>query len=112
MKLGRSRSLSRRAWLQSCAVLAGGTGLTAQSIPAQPPTPATRQFDVKAYGATGVRTENATGGLFLEKADEIRKYQFIFDQICAMALRPEETTALLSKLTEEPLWKLRQRGFG
>jgi transcriptional regulator with XRE-family HTH domain len=59
-----------------------------------------------------VFAENATGGLFLEKADEIRKYQFIFDQICAMALRPEETTALLSKLTEEPLWKLRQRGFG
>ena len=55
-----ARSLSRRAWLQSCAALAGGTALTGQSIPAPQPTPATRQFDVKAYGATGVRTQSAT----------------------------------------------------
>ena len=57
--IGRSsRSLSRRTWLQSCAVLAGGAALTGQSTPAPPP--ATRQFDVKAYGATGVRTQSAT----------------------------------------------------
>jgi hypothetical protein len=55
-----ARLLSRRTWLQSCAVLAGGTALTGQSIPAQQPTPATRQFDVKAYGATGIRTQSAT----------------------------------------------------
>src|SRR5687768_3778715 len=54
------RSLSRRAWLQGCAVLAGGTALTGQSISAAQQTPATRQFDVKAYGATGVRTQSAT----------------------------------------------------
>ena len=55
-----ARSLSRRTWLKSCAVLAGGTALNGQSIPAPQPTPATRQFDVKAYGATGVRTQSAT----------------------------------------------------
>jgi hypothetical protein len=55
-----ARSLSRRAWLESCAVLVGGAALPGQSFPAPPPTPATRQFDVKAYGATGVRTQSAT----------------------------------------------------
>jgi polygalacturonase len=59
--IGRSaRSLSRRAWLQSSAVLAAGTALTGRSIFASQSTAATRQFDVKAHGATGVRTENAT----------------------------------------------------
>src|SRR5687767_2775596 len=55
-----ARLLSRRTWLQSCAVLAGGTALTGQSIPGPQPTPPSRQFDVKAYGATGVRTQNTT----------------------------------------------------
>jgi transcriptional regulator with XRE-family HTH domain len=59
-----------------------------------------------------VFAENATGGLFLEKADEIRKYLFIFDQIKAAALPAEDSAALLSKFVEEPLWKLRQRGSG
>src|SRR5262245_759755 len=55
-----ARTLSRRAWLQSCAMLAWGTAVTGQSTSAPQPTPATRQFDVKAYGATGVRTQSAT----------------------------------------------------
>jgi hypothetical protein len=59
-----------------------------------------------------VFAENATGGLFLEKSDELRKYVFIFDHIRAAALRPEESVAMLAKLAEEPLWKLRQRGSG
>jgi len=52
-----------------------------------------------------VYAENATGGLFLEKSDELRKYIFIFDHIRAAALRPEESVALLAKLAEEPMWK-------
>ncbi|MFC0532859.1 helix-turn-helix domain-containing protein [Phytohabitans kaempferiae] len=59
-----------------------------------------------------VYAENATGGLFLEKSEELRKYVFIFDHIRAAALRPEESVALIAKLTEEPLWKWRQRGSG
>jgi polygalacturonase len=34
--------------------------VSGQSTFAPQPTPATRQFDVKAYGATGVRTQSAT----------------------------------------------------
>jgi transcriptional regulator with XRE-family HTH domain len=59
-----------------------------------------------------VYAENATGGLFLEKSEELRKYVFIFDHIRAAALRPEESVAVIGKLTEEPLWKWRQRGSG
>jgi transcriptional regulator with XRE-family HTH domain len=57
-----------------------------------------------------VFAENATGGLFLEKADEIRKYLFIFEQISTAALSPEDSVILISKFAKEPLWKLRQRG--
>ncbi|MFI5841004.1 helix-turn-helix domain-containing protein [Catenuloplanes sp. NPDC051500] len=56
-----------------------------------------------------VYAENATGGLFLEKADELRKYVFIFDHIRAAALRPEESVALLADLAKEPLWEWRQK---
>jgi hypothetical protein len=55
-----THSMSRRTWLQTCAVLAGGTALTAESIPASQSMPSTRHFDVKAYGATGIRGQNAT----------------------------------------------------
>lgn len=57
-----------------------------------------------------VYAENATGGLFLEKSEELQKYTFIFDHIRAAAIRPEESVALIAKLAKEPLWKWRQRG--
>jgi transcriptional regulator with XRE-family HTH domain len=59
-----------------------------------------------------VYAENATGGLFLEKTDELRKYVFIFDHIRAAALRPEESVSVIAKLAKEPLWTLRSRGSG
>lgn len=59
-----------------------------------------------------VYAENATGGLFLEKTDELRKYRFIFDHIRAAALGPEESVSLVAKLAKEPLWKSRLRGSG
>ncbi|MFK3982641.1 helix-turn-helix domain-containing protein [Micromonospora sp. NPDC050397] len=58
-----------------------------------------------------VYAENATGGLFLEKVEELQKYAFIFDHIRAAAIRPEDSVALIASLAEEPLWKWRQRGF-
>jgi hypothetical protein len=58
--MGVPRSLSRRSWLRRCAALAGGTALTRQAISVQHPPAATRQFDVTAYGATGVRAQSAT----------------------------------------------------
>jgi transcriptional regulator with XRE-family HTH domain len=57
-----------------------------------------------------VYAENATGGLFLEKGDELQKYIFIFDHIRAAAIRPEESVALIAKLAKEPLWKWRPKG--
>jgi transcriptional regulator with XRE-family HTH domain len=59
-----------------------------------------------------VYAENATGGLFLEKGDEIKKYSSIFDAIQAAALTPEESIQMIAMLIEEPLWKLRPRVSG
>ncbi|MFI7596388.1 helix-turn-helix domain-containing protein [Actinoplanes sp. NPDC049681] len=59
-----------------------------------------------------VFAENATGGLFLEKTDELRKYNSIFDTIRATALSPEESRNMIVMLAEEPLWKSRPRVSG
>jgi transcriptional regulator with XRE-family HTH domain len=59
-----------------------------------------------------VFAENATGGLFLEKAEELRKYVSIFDTIQATALPPEESTEMIEMLVEEPLWKWKRRVSG
>jgi transcriptional regulator with XRE-family HTH domain len=56
-----------------------------------------------------VYAENATGGLFLEKADELKKYSSIFDTIRSTALTPEESIAMIKMLIEEPLWKSRPK---
>jgi transcriptional regulator with XRE-family HTH domain len=59
-----------------------------------------------------VFAENATGGLFLEKSDELRKYDSIFDTIRSSALSPEESRDMIIMLAEEPLWNLRPRVSG
>lgn len=59
-----------------------------------------------------VFAENATGGLFLEKSDELRKYNSIFETIRSSALSPEESREMIVMLAEEPLWKLRPRVSG
>ncbi|HEY0700154.1 MAG TPA: helix-turn-helix transcriptional regulator [Micromonospora sp.] len=56
-----------------------------------------------------VYAENAMGGCYLEKSEELQKYIFIFDQIRAAAIRPEESVALVAKLAKEPVWKWRPR---
>lgn len=56
-----------------------------------------------------VFVENATGGLFLEKSDELRKYNQIFETIRSAALTPEESRTMIAMLAEEPLWKSRPR---
>ena len=56
-----------------------------------------------------VFAENATGGLFLEKDEELTKYQLIFRSLHEAALSPEESAALLAKLAKEPLWRSRPR---
>lgn len=51
-----------------------------------------------------VFAENATGGLFLEKRAELRKYYEIFEHISRAALPPEESLAFIARLAREPLW--------
>lgn len=59
-----------------------------------------------------VFAENATGGLFLEKSDEVQKYIFIFDHIRAAALRPDESVTMIARQAKEPIWKSRPRDCG
>jgi len=59
-----------------------------------------------------VFAENATGGLFLEKVEELRKYNSIFETIRASALDPEESIEMIELLVEEPLWKWKRRVSG
>jgi transcriptional regulator with XRE-family HTH domain len=56
--------------------------------------------------------DNATGGLFLEKADELRKYISIFETVRSAALPPETSIELIEMLVEEPLWKSKRRVSG
>ncbi|WP_250032149.1 helix-turn-helix domain-containing protein [Paractinoplanes maris] len=59
-----------------------------------------------------VFTENATGGLFLEKAEELSKYTSIFETIRTSALPPGESIEMIQMLAEEPLWKSKRRVSG
>ncbi|MFF5084746.1 helix-turn-helix domain-containing protein [Actinoplanes sp. NPDC000266] len=59
-----------------------------------------------------VYIDNATGGLFLEKAEELGKYISIFENIQATALPPEESIEMIEMLVEEPLWKSNRRVSG
>ena len=59
-----------------------------------------------------VFTENATGGLFLEKSEELQKYHAIFEAIQATALDPDQSAEMMEMLAEEPLWKSKRRVSG
>jgi transcriptional regulator with XRE-family HTH domain len=48
-----------------------------------------------------VFAENAAGGLFLEKDEELRRYHQIFDHLQVSALPPNETVAFLASLERE-----------
>ncbi|MFI5893300.1 helix-turn-helix domain-containing protein [Actinoplanes sp. NPDC051513] len=56
--------------------------------------------------------DNATGGLFLEKSEELGKYVPLFDAIRSSALPPEESIEMIEMLVEEPLWKSKRRVSG
>jgi transcriptional regulator with XRE-family HTH domain len=56
--------------------------------------------------------DNATGGLFLEKSEELGKYIPLFDTIRSAALPPEESIEMIEMLVEEPLWKSKRRVSG
>jgi transcriptional regulator with XRE-family HTH domain len=48
-----------------------------------------------------VFASNAAGGLFLEKEDELERYEFIFDYLRAKALRPDESLSMILKSAKE-----------
>jgi hypothetical protein len=48
-----------------------------------------------------VFAENAAGGLFLEKDDELHRYRFIFDHLRASALPPAQSTDMLARRAKE-----------
>ncbi len=48
-----------------------------------------------------VFAENAAGGLFLEKEEELRRYRFIFEHLQASALPPDESVAFLAARAKE-----------
>jgi len=48
-----------------------------------------------------VFAENAAGGLFLEKDDELRRYKFIFDRLQATALPPAESVEFIAEKAKE-----------
>lgn len=50
-----------------------------------------------------VFAENAAGGLFLEKDDELRRYQFIFDHLRASALPPDQSVEILAARAKKEL---------
>jgi transcriptional regulator with XRE-family HTH domain len=58
-----------------------------------------------------VFAENATGGLFIDKRDELERYKNLFEHIHTAALGPEQSAERIQQLVEEPLWRSRQRGF-
>lgn len=65
-------------------------------------------FDA-AWDRSIVFAENATGGLFIDKSDEVQRYQRLFDIVHTAALGSEHTVALIKELVEEPLWIWRSR---
>lgn len=48
-----------------------------------------------------VFAENAAGGLFMEKDDDLRRYRFVFDRLQASALSPELSAEFLAKRAKE-----------
>ncbi len=48
-----------------------------------------------------VFAENAAGGLFLEKDDELQRYKFIFDRLQATALPPERSVEFIADRAKE-----------
>ncbi|GAA5176851.1 helix-turn-helix transcriptional regulator [Rugosimonospora acidiphila] len=48
-----------------------------------------------------VFAENAAGGLFLEKDEELQRYQYIFDHLRASAMPPDESIAYIAARAKE-----------
>jgi len=71
-------------------------------------------FAILDFGEPGDRSvvfaENATGGLFIDKREEMERYRNLFEHVHSAALGPEQSAARIQELVEEPLWRSRQKG--
>jgi len=63
-------------------------------------------FDA-AWDQSIVFAENATGGLFIDKYDEVQRYLNLFDIVHTAALDPQDSAARIKELVEEPMWRRR-----
>jgi len=62
-------------------------------------------LDFPEDDADVVFAENASGGMFLEKADALTRYSFIFRAVHQAALTPEDSAKMIADLAEEKSWK-------
>jgi transcriptional regulator with XRE-family HTH domain len=96
-----------RAQLRRLASLAGRPDLTIQVLPlytaahVQPVSPFTMLEFADPADATVVYLEHLTGSLFLEDADEVRRYRAMFDHLCAEALGPGQSADLITRAAAE-----------
>jgi transcriptional regulator with XRE-family HTH domain len=62
-------------------------------------------YDLLGFGGAEysdvVYLESLTGSTYLEKAEDVERYGMMFDQLCAQALDPKESDALIAQAAEE-----------
>ncbi len=96
-----------RAQLSRLAGLAARPAITLQVLPLRsaahpdPVLPFTILDFRSAADRPVVYLEHLTGGLFLDRPDESARYAAAFDHLCARALGPAESAALIARLARE-----------
>jgi transcriptional regulator with XRE-family HTH domain len=105
VQVGTSETM--RAQLRHLADISERPNVTLQVLPfttaahVNPISPFTILEFSAALDPTAVYLEHLTGGLFLEDADEIRRYTVVFDHLRAEAYGTSQSTALISKVADE-----------
>jgi transcriptional regulator with XRE-family HTH domain len=105
VRVGSSETM--RAQLRHLAEISERPNVTLQVLPfttaahVNPISPFTILEFSAALDPTAVYLEHLTGGLFLEDADEIRRYTVVFDHLRAEAYGTSQSTAFISKLADE-----------
>jgi hypothetical protein len=59
------------------------------------------RFPEESGDPSVVYTNHQTGGLYIEKTDEVRRFTLIFDHQRAAALSPDDSIALLASAAKE-----------
>jgi len=59
------------------------------------------QFPEESGDPSVVFTDHNTGGFYIEKTEEVRRYTLIFDHLRAAALSPDDSIALLASAAKE-----------